>query len=1300
MKKLLNILLVFSMVLSLFVITSEKVYAAESLSFVNDYEKVGQEIKVDTSALTGDLKYTWYVDGKAVSDAATYIPTAEDENKFIEVVVSAGDVNYSAKTFLSNLPVVYIDIENGATVTSKDYYLNSEFVLQGNDQYNKETTKLYSGAAEIKGRGNSTWGLPKKPYRIKLDKGTDFFGYGKSKHWVLLANYYDTTFLRNKIGYDLAGDMGIPYMQSVLVDLVMNGQYVGNYQLCEHVRIDDERIEVTDWEGIGEDAASAIVEANNLGDDALDELEATMAENFSWIDSDSIKYNGVTYKVSDYIEYPDVSGGYLLEMDTNYDEVSKFRTNDYVPIMFKGPEFANTSKSMMNYVKDYINAFEESVKSSNYTAVHEGETKHYSELFDMQSLVDNWLVQELFFNEDFMKKSTYMYKNHDELFKMGPVWDLDWASGADQSAAKAYDKWQTTYFNADCQGDQWYKYMAKDPYFIKLAQDRYLEIRESFIEEMMADIESYSKEIAKSAQASLDIWRKGKNYESEMTKFKNWMNNRLDFLDAKIADFDTFLDEFDESSSLIEVSGLLSENETTYHYAAEKGTQLTLTSKGSGSKAEVWVNNQKVDEIEVEDGKVSYNLNVEEDSVVQFYFYNEAELVSKAYTSISTKTVSRVLTGIEITQNPIKTVYKVGEELDVTGLTVKATYDDGTYKYITDYSLSGYDSSKEGTKTISVNYGDFDATFEVEVIIPQAEIYLETTEVELNVGETYEIIPTLVGAQLSDLRWESEDNKVAEVYAGKVVAVGAGETMVHAYLPDGQYVSCKVKVVKSASDLTDVLDPSMMNVSAGNEDHRDPATNVLDGIEKTVWHTDWNPTDSDRSDHYLTFVLDEPAQITGIKILNRDDSRNGVIQVFDLYVKETSTSEWVKVLENAELGKEKEWHLVEFDKVVASEIKLQVIEADSDTNRTFSSAAEIRFVGAFMSAVNKTSLTVAYEAYANVNKDEYVQDEAYTAFNNALTYAKEVLDNLFATQEDVDGALVVLNQAYNALNKRIFIEGIELDQNELVLQKADIIELKVKYNPEDTTETTKLAWTSSDESVVKVFEGTVVAVGYGEAVITVTTEEGLSATCNVVVEKPVDPEPPVRVKNGWEKVDEKWYFYVEDVAQTGWVKDGAKWYFMDESGVMQTGWIKDNNKWYYLNSHMMTGWQQIDGLWYYLNAHMITGWLNDGGQWYFLDSAMKTGWVEDNGKWYYLDSAMKTGWQFIDGKWWYLNSHMMTGWQQINGTWYYLNNSMVTGWLKINNIWYYFNEKGAMVTGTQVIDGETYQFNSNGAWLG
>ena len=204
--------------------------ADSQIYFTSEYPAVGKELGVEVTGMTGNLSYEWKVDGVIKGRDAAYTPLQEDLEKFISVTVkdSKGS-SLSKQVFFSRLPVIYINTENGAVIGDKENYITSEFIIQGNETYNSETTTLYNGTAGVRGRGNSTWSLPKKPYKVKLDKGTDLFGFGKSKHWVLLANYYDTSFIRNKLAYDLSGDMGIPYMQSVLADVVLNGVYVGNY---------------------------------------------------------------------------------------------------------------------------------------------------------------------------------------------------------------------------------------------------------------------------------------------------------------------------------------------------------------------------------------------------------------------------------------------------------------------------------------------------------------------------------------------------------------------------------------------------------------------------------------------------------------------------------------------------------------------------------------------------------------------------------------------------------------------------------------------------------------------------------------------------------------------------------------------------------------------------------------------------------------------------------------------------------------------------------------------------------------
>ena len=124
-------------------------------------------------------------------------------------------------------------------------------------------------------------------------------------------------------------------------------------------------------------------------------------------------------------------------------------------------------------------------------------------------------------------------------------------------------------------------------------------------------------------------------------------------------------------------------------------------------------------------------------------------------------------------------------------------------------------------------------------------------------------------------------------------------------------------------------------------------------------------------------------------------------------------------------------------------------------------------------------------------------------------------------------------------------------------------------------------------------------------------------------------EEKVVVKEGWQLVNSKWYFYkAGNQVKSEWKKTNGKWYFLNETGAMATGWVKDNGTWYFLNETgaMETGWVQVKGTWYFLNKSgaMQTGWLQNNGTWYFLEDsgAMKASqWFEVGGKWYYVDGT-------------------------------------------------------------------------------
>ena len=570
-SKLFSLLCVLCMIVSLlgdFVVVkgaNSSVTAKDVMVRSNVTVKIEQEYGVVGEPLTAVMAdapvdmvctYKWDVNGTQVSTTNFYTPKISDLEKTITVKATAtGEYagSYQASMYFSKLPVFYINTEGGKEIKDKVNYITSEFKIQGNETFNSSTTTLYNGGIGIRGRGNTTWTNPKKPYKIKLDTKTDLFGFGNNKHWVLLANYTDESHMRNMLSYNLSGVMGMPYMESTSVSLVLNGVYKGTYQFCEQVRIAESRVDIHDWENYAGDVAKAIYKVeqdNGMTKDERDALEVWMAESdLNWINSGVVTYKGISYTISDYIDdMPEATGGVILELDSYWDEVSKFKSSKDQPLQYKKPEFINTNTTFMTYVKNYIDAFESSISAYDYTAMYDGEEKSYSQLFDMDSLVQFWLVNELFMNVDAMKKSTYMYKDIDGLFYMGPIWDMDWSSDSLVSYGQgsgSYTEWQTKKFSDSAQANQWYKLIIKDPYFAVQAYEAYHAYRENMLEMIETDgiMDTCQALIQESANANASLWYGGgeRAFNTQVARLKTFLKNRINWLDSQFASPETLL---------------------------------------------------------------------------------------------------------------------------------------------------------------------------------------------------------------------------------------------------------------------------------------------------------------------------------------------------------------------------------------------------------------------------------------------------------------------------------------------------------------------------------------------------------------------------------------------------------------------------------------------------------------------------------------------------------------------------------------------------------------------------------------
>lgn len=288
---------------------------------------------------------------------------------------------------------------DAAKYTNVNMYLEE---ADGNVIYNGKLT-------QIKGRGNSTWGYIKKPYQIKLDKKTDLINSGdsakKNKTWVLLANAFDKTLIRNAFSLDIAKYLGLVTPNYKYIELFYDGEYRGSYLVCEKVQINTGRLEIKNLEDSNtvEDETAQAVEKNSFG----------------------LKYYyNPTATCSD-----DITGGYLLEEDTCFynEENSWFETPFGSEVVIKSPEFC--TKEQAKYISELFCSMCKAAENGKYNS------KKFSDYADVESFAADYVLNEYTANYDFMISSTYFFlpekgnAKYENKFYAGPAWDFDCALG-------------------------------------------------------------------------------------------------------------------------------------------------------------------------------------------------------------------------------------------------------------------------------------------------------------------------------------------------------------------------------------------------------------------------------------------------------------------------------------------------------------------------------------------------------------------------------------------------------------------------------------------------------------------------------------------------------------------------------------------------------------------------------------------------------------------------------------------------------------------------------------------------------
>ena len=427
------------------------------------------------------------MDSSEYTSATITMNTAEPL-RFTVVDAAGNSKEYQAQLFPdSGVPVFWIETEDQQPIVSKDDYLNATLKVDPGTAYDQENRLIYT---EIRGRGNSTWQMPKKPYRMKFDEKEPILGFGATKNWVLLANYADKTLLRNYAAFEmghLVMDGFTP--RTRFVEVYLNGQYEGVYHLTDQIRVEEDRVDIDELDG----------------DEVADDI---------------------------------ITGGYLLEIDERLDEDRWFYSEVLkLPFTFKSPEDPNDGQ--FDYITSYIGRFESIINDPQI-----GErSAEYEALIDVASFVNFYLVSEVTKNNDTGGNlSVYAHKPRNGKLTMGPLWDFDIAMGnINYNGNDNPEGWWIKTNN------KWYVRLFNDPKFTAAVKARWQEVLPILRTTIMEKIDEAAFGTLHVAQQrnfqrwdilNEWVWPNADvfgSYEGEMDYLKEWLTARINWMDSEIS---------------------------------------------------------------------------------------------------------------------------------------------------------------------------------------------------------------------------------------------------------------------------------------------------------------------------------------------------------------------------------------------------------------------------------------------------------------------------------------------------------------------------------------------------------------------------------------------------------------------------------------------------------------------------------------------------------------------------------------------------------------------------------------------
>ena len=402
----------------------------------------------------------------------------------IEFYGHQGEGDNSQLYQLTNLPTVSIHTLDGVIPFDKETDITASIsVIADGEQY------LLAEPGTIRERGNYSRTFPKKPYRIKFDKKRNVLDApAKAKKWTLINNYGDKTLMRNLLAFELSKRMGMPYTPyGRAVDVMLNGEYKGCYQLCDQIQVNKNRVEITE------------------------------------MTPQDVSGNALT-------------GGYLFEVDAYANqERSWFWSNQGNPVTIKSPDEDSIASAQFNYIKNHFNKME----------------SQWQNYLDLNTFLRHFLVGELSGNTDTYWSVFMYKQRDDDIVYTGPVWDFDLAFDNDNRTYPVNSKVDYIYRSGgSCTGNM-RSFVDRIVIYNSVAKTRLLglwdEVRQNGLnQESLTDfVDSLEAELEQSQELNFMRWpimnnmvhqnpRIWGSYAQEVQNVRRFIRERVEWMDKRL----------------------------------------------------------------------------------------------------------------------------------------------------------------------------------------------------------------------------------------------------------------------------------------------------------------------------------------------------------------------------------------------------------------------------------------------------------------------------------------------------------------------------------------------------------------------------------------------------------------------------------------------------------------------------------------------------------------------------------------------------------------------------------------------